>query len=284
MHRSHRRLGACCGCAIGLATLAVALQACRGTTEPALPIGAIAITPPRQYSFWWGMTERCSGKTATFADVRWYTVLGTDLVQVDGRASRGFWFPLSNRIVLAGNSVLSGRLVRHEMLHAISRTTSHRRQQFVEDCDGVVACTDDCAAEAGDPSVPPFNAAEVSAGDMIAAIALDPQAPSIQSDSGWIALSVTVTNPLPQGVWVWLSPVAPGSSSSATFGNIVSCISACDGSTGSEYIFTNDSRFGLPAGATRRFGFDRRLATGTYSARGTFNTDTSAAVVFSLKP
>ena len=59
---------------------------------------------------------------------------------MSGREVGGYWTPGSNSIVLAGNGVLEGSFVRHEMLHALTRAPKgHKREDFLDKCGGVVS-------------------------------------------------------------------------------------------------------------------------------------------------
>lgn len=258
--------------------LMLVVYACSHPTEPGFPSTAVALYPPAPYRLWWALTESCSRLTGNFDRVRWYVVPGGDRINVNGQLYDGEWFPQSNRIVLATPSIFRGGLVRHEILHALTRSGEHSLKYFIEDCGGVVTCTDQCAREAGAPSEPPASAEEIAASDLLTSIRVDPTEPLVPSDSGWVALTVTVANSRVYPVWARLIPVDLGASASATFGYFLECPYGCAG--GSEYEFTFETRMGFFAGQARQLVFDRQLTAGDYAVRGFFNSDTTGPVMF----
>ncbi len=257
------------------------IAACSRVVEPKLPAGAVSITAPRAYRFWWSLTETCAGVRGDFSAVRWYVLPDAAAFEVNGKAYQSFWWAATNQIVVVERDKLAGRLIRHEMLHALTGA-GHVHEYFIDKCGGVVVCGADCTAEAGDFSPPPQNAAVVRSRDLDVAVHVDPLEPSITADSGWIAATVSVRNNLNYPVWVQLDPVAPGASSSATFGYILDCSSTCGG--GTEYVYVSGNRLGLNAGQTRRYVFDRQLPPGAFALRGFFNSDTTAPTTFSVAP
>mgnify|MGYP000751781381 CR=1 FL=1 len=263
-----------------VAIIAAAL-ACGDPVEPPLPTNAVRMLAPRAYTLWWRLTETCSRIAGDLESINWYVVPGAADITVNGRAYQGYSWPRTNTIVLAGQAVLKGPLVRHEMLHALAGR-EHRREYFIDRCDGVVACTDDCAIEAGAPAPPPSDASEIPATALDVMIRIDPAQPSITADSGWIALIVEATNTHPFPIWARLTPVNEGTAAFSTFGYTVDCITACAG--GTEYEFVYQDRIGFGSGQTRRQVFDRRLDPGTYQIRGFFNSDTTTSATLMVYP
>src|SRR5205809_833660 len=86
---------------------------------------------------------------------------GTPLV-VNGQAVEAYWEARGNFIVLSDGTKNAGALVRHEMLHVLTRNTRHARAFYLERCAGVVSCGPSCVADAepiivptATPMVPP---------------------------------------------------------------------------------------------------------------------------------
>ena len=127
----------------------------------ALPAGSQPFDPPESYQLWWNLTKACSGGNGNLADIRWFVVPGATTIH-DGNADvNGFWSEDGNRIVLAEHSQLTGSLVRHEMLHALTRRSGHSRSDFLEKCGGTVACIEQCIRDAGPAPRPPAGTPEV---------------------------------------------------------------------------------------------------------------------------
>lgn len=238
--------------------------------------------PPQAYALWWKLTEACSGVVRDFDAIKWYVVPGASAIEVGGRSYHGYVWPRSGRIVLAEQVVLQGAFVRHEMLHALTGD-GHSRQYFLERCGGVVVCGGECVADAGDDVDPPSQATEVTANDLDVTLSIDPANPSIHTDSGWVAFTVSATNVRSNPVWARLQPVAPGSPASATFGVIISCVPGCAQARWS-YEYAIEPRIGFQAGQTRRLMFDWNLSPGGYLVRGFFNSDTTESTRFSVAP
>lgn len=239
------------------------------------------MTPPRPYASWWATTEACSERQGRFDDVEWYVVPDAKSFSVRGKDYNGVWYE-SNAIVIAGGSLLDGKLVRHEMLHALNRGDGHSKD-FVTRCGGIVACVNDCAAEAGEPDMPAATAPEIPTSGLELVLGVSPGDPSVARDSGWVVIQVSVRNNTTADAWARLAPMADAFASE-TFGYFVECVPSCGREFLSRYDFIWDSRFGLPARAVRRAAFDVRLPAGTYAIRGTFNTDTTSAVTVVVRP
>lgn len=236
--------------------------------------------PPRVYEMWWGLTESCSGITADFSRVRWYQIPNASEFVVGDTPAGGYWSSEGNRIVMAGKELLDGPLVRHEMLHALTRA-GHTHEYFIDKCGGVVACEGSCLTEAGDTPLPPADALTIDVTDLAVETSIQPLDASISTDSGWAAFTITARNPRNDPVWVSLRTVAPNEKASATFGYDFQCTSGGCGS-GGEYNFVWDDKIGFAAGQTRRYVFDRQVEPGTYTVRGFFNIDTTSSTAFKI--
>jgi hypothetical protein len=260
--------------------LVIGVVACRSVVDP-LPSEAVPMPAPQAYALWWSLTEACSGVTRDFDAIEWYVVPEAEMISVNGREYHGYAWPESGRIVLAERAILKGALVRHEMLHALAGP-GHERKYFLERCGGVVACGGDCSAAVGAEIDPPASASEIDAEDLDVAIRIDLANAPPQGDSGWVALTVSATNTDSNPAWVLLHPVAPGEPASATFGVIIDCISGCGHAL--SYEFVTGHRIGFGANQSRRLVFDYDLPLGGYFVRGFFNSDTTAAMRFDMRP
>ncbi len=184
----------------------VALVACRNLVDPELPSNAEEFTPPSVYSRWWAMTEACSGLSGDLSSVSWFVVPGVSTIVLEGQPVEGYWSLPGNRIVMAGAGKLSGGLVRHEMLHALRKARGHPRAKFLEDCSGVVACTEACIRDAGPP--PPLDPAAIQVGPESLEVQVDvePATPTRAVHDGFFTLIVSVRNPRTYPVVVLLPP------------------------------------------------------------------------------
>ena len=247
-----------------------AVLSCRSLTEPGFPSGAVLVNPPQPYAFWWELAESCSGATGDFANVHWYFVPGHSRLNISGKQYDGYWFPRSKSIVLTADALLDGPVVRHEMLHALIGA-GHPREQFVERCGGIVACSESCALEAGGPFAPDSMATTISTSSLTIGVSVQPNVPSQAREGGWIAITVTARNPLSAPAWAQLSPVAPGSQYAPTFGYIVRCLSSCTGGSGDGYDWVEGVRFGFDAVAYdgRPLTFTLAPARTQFAARST---------------
>jgi hypothetical protein len=142
----------------------------------ALPPGSERFDPPAEYQLWWSMVESCSGLEGSLASVEWLVVPGSTSITVGDGDYSGYWFEQGNRIVLAANAQSEGTLVRHEMLHALSRG-GHTRYEFLERCSGIVSCETDCIREAGPPPKAPAGAVLASPSALDIAVEVEPASP-----------------------------------------------------------------------------------------------------------
>ena len=112
---------------------------CQGITDPALPGDAIRFAPPPVYAQWWALTEDCSGITRSLDAVQFYRIPNASTIPDNTYGEvAAYWSPASNRIVLADFYEMQGKLVRHEMLHALLRVNGHPPEYFQGRCAGVV--------------------------------------------------------------------------------------------------------------------------------------------------
>ena len=117
------------GPTIAFIAIAFACAGCREFTTtplpPDLPDGAQAIDAPADYGVWWSATEQCAGRTAAMSRVQWFTMPGrTSFMYGDGQYD-GYWWNDVHWILLAGDKVQNGMIVRHEMLHDLLQTGEH---------------------------------------------------------------------------------------------------------------------------------------------------------------
>lgn len=253
-----------------------ACGACRDVTPPEIARSTpLAIQAP--YALWWAATEACAGTRGDFAAVRWAVVADSTELAADGHT--GSWYAPTNQITLAGNHILDGPLVRHEMLHALlgaRYTGQHPPEYFRGRCDGVVVCGT-CAAEPAVPPVAPGTPPLVPA-DLRAHVEVTPAAFPRDSNGGWVLITVSVQNPRPLSAVVQLDHV-PGVDAAQTFGA----------------RFEGEGRLLLPDGVTLRFGpgqtrryvFDVNTsgyAPGPHTAYGTFNTAPGDSAVVTIRP
>ncbi|HUQ19147.1 MAG TPA: hypothetical protein VM099_05995 [Gemmatimonadaceae bacterium] len=189
-----------------IALLMIIAPACTKIVDPMLDPRAVELSLPAVYARWWSMVENCSGLTGSMEAVSWYQVPNSStVVDNDGEVS-GYWSPASNRIVLAGNLILIGSIVRHEMLHAIVRQTNgHSREYFLGRCAGVVVCGAACLADAGPPPQPDINVARINSSGLTLTVSTVPQFPKSTVDGGVFTVIVTATNPRPFPVVVQLT-------------------------------------------------------------------------------
>jgi hypothetical protein len=138
---------------IALIAIVLACAGCRdladapAATPPELPLGAAALDIPADYAAWWSATEQCAGRVADLSRIRWFSVPGhTSFVYGDGQYD-GYWWNGVHWILLAGDKVQDGMIVRHEMLHDLLGRGDHPPAYFQERCAGVVACNEVCRAD-----------------------------------------------------------------------------------------------------------------------------------------
>ena len=132
------------------ATLAIA-GGCRdlplAPAAPELPAGAEVLVPLATYADWWNETEQCGGLEGDMSRVTWFVIPNrTTFVYEDGQYD-GYWWNGVHWILLAGDKVANGMIVRHEMLHELLGRGDHPAEYFQERCADLVVCNDVCRAD-----------------------------------------------------------------------------------------------------------------------------------------
>jgi hypothetical protein len=103
--------------------------------------------PLASYSDWWKATEECAGLLGSLSRVTWFVVPNrTSFVYGDGQYD-GYWWDGVHWILLAGDKVENGMIVRHEMLHELLGRGDHPAEYFQRRCGSVVGCNDTCRAD-----------------------------------------------------------------------------------------------------------------------------------------
>ena len=201
--------------------LAALLAACAtlGCDARVRDDGAVAFAPPSVYARWWALTESCSGLSGSLKSVRWMRAPAGALQSAEGAGTVAYWSSNDNRIVLAANAVTNGRIVRHEMLHALSRSRGHPAALFRDRCEGVVRCDEACKS---DGDVPPQTASaiRVPVDSLDIAITSFPARPSRNVDDGNFQLIVSITNPAPYAVVVGFRAADPAIAVSVSPGDL----------------------------------------------------------------
>jgi len=174
----------------------LSILGCTSLVDPVLDPRAEPFQPPPVYARWWSMVESCSGLQRSMSSMSWYQVPGSESVDVNGKDVGGYWAPITNRIILGGQLVLDGALVRHEMLHALVRQVKgHSREYFLDRCGGVVSCSSGCVADAGPAPKIDSTVPRVTSDALKLGLSILPDPPSSSIDGGVFAISVTATNP-----------------------------------------------------------------------------------------
>jgi hypothetical protein len=275
-----RRLGAA-------AALCATLTTCRFPTAPPLPPSAEILGAPAVYSRWWAMTEACSGVTGPFQDVTFYEVPGVADFESEGRRVVGYWTSGGNRIVLAGDAVLDGGSVRHEMLHALIRIGGHPRDQFLEKCAGMVDCSTACIADAGSAPPPDPTALSVAATSLEVTTQVTPATPTSSRDGGFFVVAVAVRNTLARPVVARL-----GSTNVRALSFQYDVRGPTGGTVGAEVVL-DPSAVTFAAGETKRQYFDfsignnlpaRMLPPGAYTVVGAYGSHRSDATSVTVGP
>ena len=268
-----------------LAVLAFGGIACESLTAPRLPAGATVLTPPAVYARWWAMTEACSGIQRDMSIITWYV---TDSISISIGSEHdlaGYYSPVGNRIVLSDTGNLTGRAIRHEMLHALlgPSVSGHPRNQFLGRCEGTVDCVRTCISDAGPPPPPDPAAVVVDPTALEVAGVIDPAAPSRSNDDTWFTFTIFVTNPRRTPVIVSLRP-SGYASPPLTFAWDIKFLTVRVGgsspdpaSAANAYDIPSATRFA--AGETKRFVADYRVGNsgfvampvGTYVFTGYYN-------------
>jgi hypothetical protein len=262
-----------------LALLLPLLAACGGdvpTAAPSLPFGAIGFTPPAFYQTWWRLTEACSGRSGSMANVSWYVVPG-DVFELDGKRVSGYSVALFNRIVLAGDVVSDGPSVRHEMLHQLlgAGVNGHPRSQFLGACGGTVYCSSSCIKDGGPAPAAVPGAISLSSRDLDISVEVTPLNPSLANENGRIAMTVLAANRSGQPAQIAL----PGNDGIGFSFNLTSDKGYF---RGADMAATQPETTRFAAGEVKRYVFDFKiedansfphtpdLPPGTYSFHGAY--------------
>jgi hypothetical protein len=244
---------------ISLVMLAIlAAYACDSVVDPPLDDRAVRFTPPSVYRTWWNIVQSCSLKNESFDDVTWYQVPNTDFVRLRGKNVGAYWAPVSNSIVLAGNGLMQGDFVRHEMLHAVLRKGGHPYADFIQRCGGAVTCAGDCVTEAGAGPNPDTVSLKLPADSLVLSVSTQPQPPSETVDDGYFTIVISAKNPRTVPVAVILDLTNPGFSYNL-FGP--------QGSFGESESVVDRGRSVFAAGETRVKYFDLRIGPFTQAVQ-----------------
>lgn len=192
----------------GIVVTVLVSVGCQHVIDPTLPANAARLTPPLVYERWWAMVEECAGVTAQLEMVEWYYVPNVNTVSDGQRMTVGYWSPSNNRIVLPGNEVFDGAVVRHEMLHAILRTPRHPRAPFLTTCGGIAACeiTPGCIQDAGPPPIVNEGTPSVPPSALRVTSTITPLQPASSIDGGFFTYTIFVQNPADHAVVATLGP------------------------------------------------------------------------------
>lgn len=278
--RTRRRIALLC------LSLAAAVGACAEVT--ALPSGSERFDAPPEYQLWWSMVESCSGLKGSLANVDFFVVPGSTYIAVGNGDYDGYWFERGNRIVLAANATTEGTLVRHEMLHALTRG-GHTRYEFLERCGGIVSCEGECIRDAGPPPPPPASTPVVSPSALDIGIELQPSAPADAKFGGYFALIATAHNPANHAVIVQL-PSYGDDNLGVSFSYLIG--TTTENETGTFYVASDSEEVFFEPGETKRQLFDITigdsshvgLLPATYLVRGLYGDHRSAQTSFTISP
>lgn len=269
----------------------VILASCDRIVDPPLPATAASFVPPPVYAKWWAMTTTCSGISGSLDNISWYVVPGVTQFKLDKETVSAYWTEASNSIVVADSSVLDGSVVRHEMLHALVRTSGHPRSAFLDHCLGVVSCTPECVSDAGPapglaatgPAVPP-DSIDVS-------IDFLPNAPASNVDGGVFTMVVSAHNSADHRVIVSL--LSPNGSFAAPFSYEIRQAFTPGGVLRGSINITDPVMIRFAAGETKRQYFDfvigqtirnRTLTNGVYRISGAYGGHSAVINQFTIAP
>lgn len=176
-----------------LAVVCLAASACKVPVE--LPSGAERLSSPPVYRTWWALTEACSGISGSFERIEWYRAPLAAVQAGAGTQAGAYYDYIAKRVVVAEDFVYAGRVVRHEMLHALRGHKGHPAKDFLDACGGVVDCPIECV-EAPNERLPQEGLAVVPPESLAVELVLDPPAPNRAIDGGHFRIIATVRNPL----------------------------------------------------------------------------------------
>lgn len=271
-----------------LAAIAFAV-ACGGLVDPPFPATATRFGTPPVYARWWAMTTTCSGISGSLEKVKWYVVPGVTQFTLSRETVSAYWTEASNSIVIADSSLLDGSVVRHEMLHALVRTSGHPRSAFLDHCLGVVSCTPDCVADAGPPTELGATGPVVPADSIDVGIDFLPNPPASNVDGGVFTMVVSAHNPADHPVIVSL--MSPGGSLAAPFSFEIRQAFAPGGGLRGAINLSDPVLTRFAAGETKRQYFDfvigqtirnRTLTNGVYRISASYGSHAAVIAQFTI--
>jgi hypothetical protein len=124
--------------------LALAAIACGEGFDPS-DFGAVRFEPPPSYRLEWARAQACSGRAGgDFDRLSWWVVPGVQTIDYDPNEPRasGIYHTADHSITLAGAALESGRVVRHELLHALGFGADHPTVPFADPCRATWASRD----------------------------------------------------------------------------------------------------------------------------------------------
>ena len=279
------RIGSCRALSTALLALVALIAGCSNPAGPPFPDDAVPLVLPAPFRHWWTLTERCSGLTGDFASVRWFLVRRPTFDVRDDRYD-AFWYQSGNRIVVAEPYLLNGGVIRHEMLHAILQRGSHPLDQFTDRCGGVVSFGDDLRRlPASEQALPDASAPIIPSASLLVTGEVSPQPVSAGApDSGWISVTIHVTNPQAVAVWVRLSLIDQLNPYRRSFAFTVVSADSLASLEGATYFADSLMPFGPRE--TKRHVFDGRLSprVGGWTLRASFNGSADVSRAFILSP
>jgi hypothetical protein len=227
------------------------------------------------YARWWSLVESCSGLQGSLSAVSWYQVPGSATVARSTDEVAGYWVLAENRIVLGGEAMLDGSVVRHEMLHALVRQArGHPREYFLNRCSGLVVCGSSCVKDAGPAPTIDATVPRVASDVLKLFVAIEPSLPSTAVDDGVFSVIVSATNP--NSFPIVIAP--SGNGPNHTF--FYALVGAAGGISGSVDALDSSMNY-FAAGETKRQYFDftiaanlgtRRVPSGSYHLNAGYGT------------
>jgi hypothetical protein len=169
------------------------------------------------------------------------------------------------------------------------RVRGHPRAEFLDDCGGVVRCTEACISDAGPPPAPDPGAIRGRPEPLEVHVEVEPAAPSRAVDDGFFALIVSVRNPSTSPVVVVLPPAPIGGGPRTFSFDLVGQSSAL---SGNEFAL-DPSVSVFAAGETKRHVFDfvignslapRTLPPGTYTVRAGYGGNLASHAPIVIAP
>jgi hypothetical protein len=160
-----------------------------------LPQYAERMEIPPIYRTWWRQVEACSGIRGRIDDVAFYRVEYETEFVYRGAEVSGLYEVAQHRITIAGFYERDAQLVRHEMLHALSRRLHHSNRLFAQQCGTVVNCEGTCQSETSDDHEIPADAVIVPADALTLTATLPTGIVERSRTNNIITILVRVRNP-----------------------------------------------------------------------------------------